>query len=331
MKISVISQDGKGDFINPKSGPWKAFFDALTENKHEIVPFNESPQLIIFMNNHSRLLRKAKNKFNDAKKVLILWESRITKPQNFLLKDINSYNFIYTPSYKWIQGSNVRQFNFPQGPSKISFSTMEEWKRRSDTLILFQANKYSFVKGEQYSLRRSVIAGLDKELILFGKSWNKKFANCMILIRALLLFIRYWYVVPFTTPKNIWIYAQNYSGFIVEKKSVLETAKFSLVIENSLDYVSEKLFESISYGCVVIYCGPPLEDFDIPSDIVFTCEASVSAVIEAYHYLLKNVDEAFTIAKSASEFHNSESFKKFYNERVLKELAEDILRESEIN
>ena len=331
MKIAVTSQDGKGDFEIPKFGPWRAFFSVLTDNKHKLVGLEESPELIIFMNNHPKLLKKAQREFKDAWKILILWESAITWPQNFLSRDLSLFDFVFSPSKMWIQGQNVKYFNWPQCHSSTASITYEEWKKRSDVPVVFQANKFSFIKGEQYSLRRKIVSEFGVNLNLYGKGWNNVAITLINLVRALLLGAKHWRVFQLIRPYSIWIFARSYKGFKYGNKDVLKGVKFSIVIENNLEYVSEKIFESISHGCVVIYCGPNLSNFGIPSNIVFSCAPSSSQVLQAYRYLRDNEEQAFKIAETAVTFQKSDSFRKFYNETVFEKLALEVLEEVELS
>jgi hypothetical protein len=60
-------------------------------------------------------------------------------------------------------------------------------------------------------------------------------------------------------------------GMVDEKAEAFRLAPSSIVIENSGDYVSEKLVDAVCAGVVPIYVGPPLERFQIPSDVAVTC------------------------------------------------------------
>ena len=48
--------------------------------------------------------------------------------------------------------------------------------------------------------------------------------------------------------------------------------KYSIVIENSSDYVSEKLFDSLLSGCIPVYVGPDLSLYDLPENLYIQAE-----------------------------------------------------------
>jgi hypothetical protein len=65
----------------------------------------------------------------------------------------------------------------------------------------------------------------------------------------------------------------NVDGKIVDKHTVLINSKFSLVIENSSDYISEKLLDSLIDGCIPIYMGPSFEGTALNEDLVIRFES----------------------------------------------------------
>lgn len=79
--------------------------------------------------------------------------------------------------------------------------------------------------------------------------------------------------------KTVW--KPDYAlGMAAAKSEVLQRARCSIVIENSADYVSEKLFDVIRHGVAAIYVGPRLETFGIPEDVAITVGANPREIIE---------------------------------------------------
>ena len=330
MKIAVVSQDNSIDFEIPKEGPWAYFFSTLISLGHLIVPINQEADLVIFMNNHPRLLRKLKRNQPQIYCVLVLWEPRVTRPANFIAKDLNLYDAIFSPSRNWVNGSKVRYFNWPQCRAELSKLSREEWLMRSNTPVIFQANKFSFVRGENYSLRREIITVFGEDLKVYGRDWNRIQSTILNLLKGVYLAIRSFNQFEFTIPKNIKVRAINYCGFISNKSVELRKSKFSIVVENSSDYVSEKIFESITAGSLVIYVGPDLESFGIPSNIVVRCPNDANEIFRRYSEIVRDEKKYFTFVENALKFHNSKEFRGFFNENVLSKLAEEICREVDV-
>jgi hypothetical protein len=54
-------------------------------------------------------------------------------------------------------------------------------------------------------------------------------------------------------------------GKVGNKHEINSKYRISIVIENSLDYVSEKLFDALAAGTYVVYLGPDLDQFYLDS------------------------------------------------------------------
>jgi hypothetical protein len=85
------------------------------------------------------------------------------------------------------------------------------------------------------------------------------------------------------------------------------------VIENSPDYVSEKLFDVLVHGVVPLYVGPPLEEFGIPSSLVVQCGMDPQQVVENVMGLDTELLESLRtrasvwLASDAAEAHAAEA------------------------
>jgi hypothetical protein len=54
--------------------------------------------------------------------------------------------------------------------------------------------------------------------------------------------------------------------------------KYSIVIENTSNYVSEKLFDSLLSGCIPIYVGPDLSLYDLPENLYLQAEPNFADI-----------------------------------------------------
>ena len=321
MKIAVISQDGKGDFSPPHNGPWQQFFSAIQNRGHEIVSHLEEPNFVIFMNNHSKLLRKLIKEKSKKKLYLVLWEPLSTHPANFNAKDRLSYRKIFSPSIEWTNEKHSVIFNWPQCEPRFKELDREEWHKRISEPSIFQANKYSLVKGEKYSRRRRFLQKHNKEIHVYGQNWNAPIRSVFNLAKGFVRAIKHLRCGVSYNQIPIYIKLRNYHGYALDKDTELSKYKFAIVIENTSDYVSEKIFEAIRNGCVVFYDGPNLDKYGIPSDIVIECTNMPQSFGKAYANLLKDKEKCFEVAKSAVNFHNSPKFNEFLNTNALRYLG----------
>ncbi len=326
MRIGITRQDSFSDFTPTQQLPWSEFFKSLVDEGHEIVSLYSKPDLVIFMNHHRQPWSKSLSRTTGGLKVLILWESRVTKPQNFQSENIRDYDLIFTPSSQWIAGENVFPFSWPQGKQRSLGVNQAEFLSRDSRPVVFQNNKSSLIEGELYSLRRELLKEFGEELVVYGKGWNSKVQTLMGIFVAIKNSFRVDGRLKASDLENLWVESKNYRGYVTDKNRELRKFQFNIVVENSLDYVSEKLFESLWAGCCVFYVGPALQDFGIPK-VALECQPNVKSLKDMYHYALANPKLVEETRFCAERFLSSHQFKTMNNEMVLGKLAKDILKQ----
>ena len=148
---------------------------------------------------------------------------------------------------------------------------------RSEKPVLMNANKLSFIRGELYSLRRLIIHRFDIDL--YGPRWGSSLlARLKTTIGELAIFLnsdlerskialRYW-----------WSHHPNYKGISADKYETYRKYKIAIALENSPDYMSEKLIDALLAGCVPIYCGPDVSEYGIPQELVISCTPDLEGV-----------------------------------------------------
>jgi hypothetical protein len=160
---------------------------------------------------------------------------------------------------------------------------------RFEKAVLVNGNKMSFVRGEFYSLRRRAVLDI-KGLDLYGTSWDSnRLLRSKLLVKALaqallsgrlprLSGIRGWFK---SYPQWKGSIGSGYSPSRPETKlAKMAEYKYALVIENSKDYMSEKLFDAFVAGCIPIYVGPRIENYGIPGDLVIQSEPNLIAICQ---------------------------------------------------
>jgi hypothetical protein len=240
---------------------------------------------------------------------------------------INRYGYVFVPSKQWISGKNVKYFNWPQRPARGSDINLPTLSSRKKKAIFVAANKVSIIAGELYSLRRQVLSDerVNKLIDVAGPGWNQ--GSLYIYKNVAKQLMKNGFTNSFIknlselNPKII-----NYLGFIKDKNSLIQEYQVSLVIENSLDYVSEKLFDALDAGAVTIYVGGQLTNFELPSTLAIQVPPDYLKIMHEVERLMSlDIDMLENIQKE-QQFHYSKIHHAWNNMRVFHELAVEIER-----
>jgi hypothetical protein len=78
-------------------------------------------------------------------------------------------------------------------------------------------------------------------------------------------------------------------GEVEDKRMVISMYKYCLVIENSSEYLSEKIFDALLSGCIPIYIGPELISYEIPGYLFLQAQPNIGD-IRAKIYEAKKID-----------------------------------------
>lgn len=185
------------------------------------------------------------------------------------------YEAIPNPLYPTYEDFNLSKVTI-QAVSKNLFQ-YENWVGRDGQIVLINANKVSAVSTENYTLRRRFVRTLkNEELQVFGDLWVSSIKEKLLHRISVFLFA----VKTGVFPNLVHIYGNLHwqfrtaGGPVKDKQEILQNAKFSLVIENDDNYVSEKLLDAMINGCIPIYRGgalsteilPPGLFIDLPDD-----------------------------------------------------------------
>lgn len=324
MRIATTDQSMAKDFNHPNAKPWNVFFQYLRNQGHEIVSIWDDPEALISMNFHSNL-GKIYKKIDIPKRILILWEPSVTKPSNFSKVNLHTFGKIYSPSHLWDTPSDrTSYFKWPQGEIEIMFEDQELWRKRNSSILLVQSNKYSFVKGEMYSFRRKVASQESVPIELYGDGWTRKDQIAKNICKSFVSYARNRGEVEFNFPQCMLGGFKKSKGSILNKSEKLREHKFSLIIENSIDYVSEKLFHCLAAGTIPLYIGPELSKFGIPPEVCVQFPPDLLQLKEVYNFLTLNEDKLIEIRRAGESFTCSKLFSQWQGSMVMESLARDI-------
>ena len=326
MKIKVIGHN-REIFLTPRrNNPWSSFFSELKKSGAQISTSKAGTKFdVLIANSHSKKSIRECEKFGVAKKnrILILWEPKEINAKLYKPSILSDYGHIFSPSTEWLTGSNVHHFNWPQGKATRKIQTDWKWLKRKHKFVLIGSNKYSVSKGELYSLRRIVLKNYktEKFIDLFGHSWNNNILYNIKSVLSSLVKINY----KNYSLKSIKLFARkygNYQGITHNKRSTLNEYKFAIVIENSRNYISEKLFESLDSQCIVLYVGTNLNK-KLHKDIAIQSNADLLSISEKLVGILNLSNKEQLLLMKKQHKHYLKINKNWENFRVLKKLARD--------
>ena len=289
MHICVIGQSGEIFYEIQSSNPWSGFFRYLTESGNSFAQTTNcgAIEALICLGYHPSVLEKDTiKKLSVDRKILINWEPQVVEPELYDAKYFTNFGLRLSPSDNWAYKIDGVPFPWPQ--AKIDDPpNYETWSMRENTIVIIQANKFSGHKDAKYRLRRKVIwkLGIKGLLDLYGKDWHSN----------KVLNFRWWFAnarrhkfrdLSFKLGSLSQPPEKIYKGEINSKFATYERYQTALVIENSLDYVSEKLFDAVSAGCLTVYVGQESTKYlnDTPKELL--PYSSLKEITGAIHNIL---------------------------------------------
>jgi hypothetical protein len=336
MKIKLIGHTPDQDLKVKRNNPWQAFIEELMENGFEIVTGEVEKNYfdILIVNSHSpRSLKRAKE-LNVKKRniFMIYWEPSVTNPKIHSENVRNLYGNVYTPSREWQNKLNGYYFFWPQVKIEGELQTLNKWSKRKNKSIMILANKFSASRGQNYTLRRNTDLIKDDSgnylVDLFGEAWNK--GRMYDLSHFFGKFIK--------TPKKSldlfsWISLGkkqlNFLGQAPVKTKTASKYRINLVIENSGEYVSEKIFAAHVSQNIIVYVGANLKFEGINNNLAIQCEPNVDEISSQINYLINlPVENQYKIMKKQWQIAKNES-KRRSNKLVLRNLANSIVKKIE--
>jgi len=315
MNVNILGSNCSYDHGTIQGEGWNTLISGL-KNTGANLFFNDTSlknyDLIISFDHYKWM----ENIFNTvhvpiSKRILIIQEPEVVLPRMYKPFTLSLYGAIFAGSIDWAERLGVKSFKYPLDTSSSTSLNISE--RNIDTAMI-QSNKFSCIKGEQYSLRRAILK-LAKEqnytIELYGTGWNKGYlADFITVSKYLRVILGDIKINNFTLPyKYLGSSYPNYMGKIRSKIELLGNVKKNIVIENSSTYVSEKLFDSFRSGCVPFYVGPNLSRYGIPESTVIRCEANSKSVLENLESCRS--EDLEQVAAEGEKFQKSQIYKKW--------------------
>lgn len=298
--------DSRGHIVSP------GLAKCMEDLGFEISEENNLDVLININHNWKSISEQMKSSTSSpVLKILIRVEPSSVYPSQYTSEVESKYDLILTPGnvnvanqsefIRWPYNYNLN----PSAPSssspdplkivdknqKMGFYSFANWEKRDIDCSLIAANKISPNGTGNYGLRRQFASqDLSDGLDVYGQLWDSKSSSRLKYRLAVLKFafqsksefhIRHIFADFNKEFKNV-------RGPVIDKHTIIAQSKFSLVIENTEDYVSEKLLDALIGGSIPIYFGPSLEITGIPDSLVIRCDRNESNLIK----LVQKIDRA---------------------------------------
>ena len=341
MMRKTIKMVGSAN-ISPSDGhPYPVLRDSL--GREGLTPTSDrNSEYFIAMNHNQKLYEDFIQRGGQYERaVLIRLEPDSVFPLQYRASTLRKYGLVITPgsildrkSSRFFVGWPYQYNLNPTRPVNSDPSlqsvlenaswrdlfNVENWDSRPNILTMIAANKVSPLKSANYSLRRRLASELPIEILeVYGPLWTDAIAaKAHHRLAVAVTNLR-----QGTVPNPVSLYGSLFRsyptarGTVHDKHSVLRETKFSLVIENSNSYVSEKLIDAIVNGSIPIYVGPNLEKVGLPTEIAIHSSGDPKEVIE----IVKALDSrsAETMLTAMREFLTSSLFLNFWTEQSVYE------------
>lgn len=278
-----------------------------------VSSISDKPDLVICVDYEKSalsLVRRARSK--GIKTVLVANEPKVVIAQHSQPRIRKEFDKVLEVGRPWANPV----LRWPQ--TWMSFSEKQE---RLDRAILVNADKWSFVQGQHYWLRAAVASKLSN-VDAFGFGWQRslpvRFAHrgyeLWRTIKGGSLPSFHGLSASLASPKS-------YLGQVSDKHAAMSDYKVALVVENSSEFLSEKLFDAWFAGCIPVYLGPPVESFGIPNNLVVAVEEpNLRSVSEALERALREDRQLFI--QNVRAFLDSEEAEKWKADLAIKAILE---------
>jgi len=251
-----------------------------------------------------------------TKYILIRREPKIVVPECYKTKFLVKFDQIIDIGLKT---NNTLSVNRPQS---LNYK-MPETVRNNERIVMIASNLLSIREKELYSLRRKCVRQINS-LDLFGFGWDRNnLSKLKLLLVEAINFIKVPSKVSYKGISNYFRKFETQMGHVENKHFTLAKYRYTLVIENSLDCFSEKLFDALIAGCIPIYVGVNPQIFNIPAEIYVSAEPDIDS-IEAAIEIAKQLDYALWRERTTKWLEREDIINQWSESKILLHLKQII-------
>lgn len=330
MRHYLLDPFGEQAYMNNIifESPYGVFKELLKGQGIELDTYDKgdlaTADKILFFNYNDRLYKRCQQLgIPKEKLVLFLFEPNVVIPGQYNEEIWQQFAMVFT--FRDDLLTPDRKNFYKLRPIQGSFSPSLTSFAKRNFLTLINANRYSYVDNELYTLRREAIHFFDAKpgFDLFGHRWADRRVvisprNVMNALRAGKIGTLLRNIVTAQQPIT------SYRGSVKDKYETLLSYKFAICFENEKEapgYISEKIFDCLYTGTLPIYFGAPNITDYIPKDC-FIDLRDFADFSELYTYLM-TMDEAEFLKKqqAGQDFLASKKFAMWRPREVFKEIV----------
>lgn len=246
--------------------------DALGSEGVNLVPLTDSRMThYVAMDHSAHNFKKFAEHLPTSRRALFVFEPEAVLPMQHRLEVREKYSVTWVGSPRQLIRAEDRWMIMGSLPPQI----MRNPAHPDDigSVALINENKFSFVPGNLYKFRAKVLRSLSRAEItveLAGKNWD---AGLLWSLKQQVLALGFLFKnreaialsnfqLPIRASKFIKLH-----GRVPDAIDFLKGHDFAIVIENDPNYISEKLMNAVLAGCIPLFVGPPLGEYNLPNDI----------------------------------------------------------------
>ncbi len=333
-------------------------YDSLSKHYPEIIKYLcemglthtsiDDCEGLIFINYHRQSYIKYKNLGKDLQNlVLIRLEPFAVFPRQYSKSIESKFGLILDPGQglgecdmKDFIGWPYKYHQNPALPNALNPSllvasnnirsyknfTYENWEKKKSKIVLIAANKVSPTSKSNYKLRRKIAREMNPtEIDIYGDLWTSSvIEKIRHRIAIALNALKTGYMPNIAELYGCLLtHYPNAIGAVANKQVILRQYKYSLVVENSSTYCSEKLFDAILNGCIPIYVGPKNYEISLPANLFHWSNGSVDDIRSFVISLTPEKIKA--MLKAMEDFTNSPTYiDSWDNDKVYFKIAKRI-------
>jgi len=283
--------------------------DINSPSESQFVIYNEVP--------------KTKDIFPDKDGYLLIFESKLIRPDNWNMKNHKYFKKIFTWNDEFVDGKKYIKYCWP---NKILQELDINIKKKTKLCTMIVANKFKSHPLELYTERVKAIRWFEQnhpeDFDLYGMGWDKYHFK-----GALSQLNRFEVLTKFLKPKY-----PLYRGTVKSKREVLQKYKFAICYENARGisgYITEKIFDCFFAGCVPVYWGAPNVAEYIPEN-TFIDRRKFRTYNKLYSYLKNMPNKEYSDYLDAiKNFIRSDKIYLFSAECFAETITREVLKDIE--